>query len=150
MLMTPAQTARHLALAAFECRNMLDVPMEALMEIAKHEAQSMIGHLQPNWPPLAQATEDEKVALGYNAGEPLLREAVLRDSIKADARLSPGGCVGVVGSDDKVALYQEMGSYNARTGGSNPARPFLAPALIKSEVSAERIFGEFLVKILRA
>lgn len=138
-----AEMARILEVAAFKARNLLDVPTEELMIVTAHLAQSFIGHYQSGWAPLKPSTVDQKTRLGYAPPDnPLLRTGELRDSIEAAAALDPTGAIGVVGSKDKVALYQEMGTSKI------PPRMSMGLAMHETYASADRIFGDFAVKIL--
>jgi hypothetical protein len=90
---------------------------------------------------LAQATQDERVRLGYSANDPLLRTGeLLRDSVE---RVHVGLEV-AVGSNEPVMLYHEFGYVNARTGTSVPPRPAFK---IGMEESAPEI-GEMVEKAI--
>lgn len=117
-----------------------------LADIAK-DAEALIGQERPQWHDLAPSTVAEKERLGYtnqiSPTDPLLRTGEMRGSIESDAEKGDFWVDGVIGSNDKVALYQEMGTKTI------PPRPFLAAAMIinlpkKSEVA----FGEFGLELL--
>lgn len=145
-MLTLEEFAEHLRLAAFKARNYIDVPTEVVMKAAAEDAKSLIGQELSEWPALAESTVAEKERLGYtgavSATDPLLRTGELRDSIKADAELSPGGAIGMVGSNDPIAEYQELGTSRI------PPRPFMSLALRRAEPLASKTFGEFAVEIL--
>ena len=90
-------------------------------------------------PALAPSTVAQKQALGFtgriSATDPLYRTGTMRDSIEGVAE----GFTAVVGSSDKVALWQEMGTL--RTTGNIPPRPFLGLAMSRVYPVADRIFG---------
>jgi phage gpG-like protein len=98
--------------------------MEAACVLVENEAKGLIGNYQSAfspfaaWPELAQATKDQRVSLGYSENDPLLREGDLRDSID---HLS-AHTIGVVGSAEDVAVYQELGTAKI------PPRSFLGLA----------------------
>jgi len=91
--------------------------------LAVERAKGYIGHEQDEWAPLSGATIEGfrheygfwipgKRELGYSPPdyEPLLRSGQMRESIEGVA----DGLTGIIGSADKVMLYQEMGTPNAR------------------------------------
>lgn len=142
-MMSFGEFAQQLERAAVRARNEIDIPTEALMEHVKIEARAMIGHEHAEWPPLSAATLADKAAKGFAVPAPLLRTGEMRDSIECEAELSPEGAIGVVGSPDKIALYQELG-----TSRGIPPRPFLSTSLVKAQPEAERVFGEFAQTML--
>ena len=106
-------------------------------EIIQHEAQHRIGRENNEWPPLAERTVAEKARLGYtgriSATDPLYRTGELRASIE----VSVDGHRAVVGTHDKVALFQEMGTSRI------PARSFLgSAAYVKGREAANAIGAE--------
>lgn len=74
------------------------------------------------WAPLADSTMDDKRRLGVVGpdGMPLYRTGAMKESISG----AVNGLTGIIGSDSKIALYQEMGTAKI------PPRPFLARAVI--------------------
>lgn len=109
-------------------------------EAAAVKAKGYIGHPQDGWAPLSPRTIEGfrlpggrwvvgKRQRGFDGGEgfePLRGETgQLRDSIETKT----AGMVGIIGSDDKRALYQEIG-----TGGERPIppRPFLSKGLLEA------------------
>jgi hypothetical protein len=108
------------------------------------EARAMIGHEHSIWPPLAESTVEEKERLGYtgheSATDPLLRTGKLRDSIEFS--VDAVSLTGAVGSDDPVALYQELGTSRI------PPRPFIKAAMMGSQPQAELFFGRALESVL--
>lgn len=111
-------------------------------KVVEDAAKSYIGHPQhavgpfPAWAPLSEATEygfwhpiahmyiPGKVSdLGYPPNTPLLRDGDLRDSIKH----AVVGRAVHVGSDNPVALWQELGTPGAHY--PIPPRSFLARAM---------------------
>jgi hypothetical protein len=118
---------------------MVDV-VATVTETAAVKARGYIGHPQQEWQPLSPRTIEGfrlpsgrwvvgKAARGFDAGEgyePLRGDTgQLRDSIEAKTV----GLIGIIGSDDKRALYQEYG-----TGGDRPIppRPFLSKGMLEA------------------
>jgi hypothetical protein len=136
--------ARHLATmeAALEIERHRG--LERAAEVVERRAKANIGHYQDAAPPfapwaeLAQATQDERVALGYPENEPLLRDGAMRDSIEHTVR----GHEAHVGSDSDVAVFQELGTTRI------PPRSFLGSAAVQSEGHVRRILGEHAVAAL--
>ena len=135
--------------AAVRAKNELDVPTEVFMEAMAKEAKEWIGFYHPGWAPLAESTLEGwhghpgKIELGYAPPDnPLLRTGDMRDSIQSQAELASYGAEGVIGSESKIALYQEMGTSKI------PPRPFLGGVMSVSGNKAKVVFGEFAVKVL--
>lgn len=122
---------------------------------ASERAKGYIGHLQPEWAPLSDATIEGfmhpagfwitgKRDLGF-AGpdyEPLERSGQMRDSIEPFADGLTGGVV----SDDKVMLFQEMGTPGAQF--PIPPRPVLALALMHGVPDIVELCGQVAVRAL--
>ena len=86
------------------------VQQTAIEEIGVYQEE--VGTLQddigvfPAWAPLAESTERRKERMGYPLDAPLLASGAFRDSIKREVV----GLKGVVGSDDEVGIYHELGT----------------------------------------
>lgn len=108
---------------------------------AARRARAYIGQERPEWPPLADSTVEDKRALGYTGHisptDPLLRTGEMRDSIEGQV----DGLVGVIGSNDKKALWQECGAH--RTGrnraGELPPRPFIGLGMQHAAAESEAL-----------
>ena len=116
--------------------------------MVEREAKAEIGHYQeadgpfPAWEPLSQATLEGfhhpaagwipgKVELGYAPPDnPLLRDGWLRESIGSTVE----GHEAAAGSDDEVAVWQELGTPNAMY--PIPPRSFLGRAGVKKQDAA--------------
>ena len=104
-------------------------------------AKSLIGTEDEVWPPLADATVEEKQRLGFvgqvSWTDPLLRTGQLRDSIEAKTKVTtPGRSAVDIGSDDPVAEWQEFGTR------AIPPRPFLSTAVFRDgRKAAERVMN---------
>ena len=141
-MMNLNELAEMLQRASVRVRPALEVDLAKIGELTATMAAEYIGHEMPQWPPLAPSTIEQKQKLGYvgrvSATDPLLRTGEMRDSIK----VAVDGLVVVVGSTDKNALYQEIGTSRM------PPRPFLALAASHSlEYAAERL-GETATVLL--
>ena len=116
---------------------------EIQTELAKRE---IIGHEVAAWQPLADATIAEKQRLGFtghvSGSDPLLRTGTLRDSIEFEIEPNAVAISLVLGSHDKVALFQELGT------ATIPPRPFLATATLQSLPEAAEILGRTAADLL--
>jgi len=114
-----AQLAARLATADADMRLAQEAILEKACQMIEDEAKGAIGNYKYGWPQLAESTQQERVAQGYSANEPLLRTGKLRDSIGHVV----DGDVGYVGTNDPVAPYHEFGTSRI------PPRPFLGGAV---------------------
>ncbi len=111
--------------------------LEACAAEVEKTAKSEIGVYQPavgdfpEWPDLAEATVEDRIAQGYSPDEPLLREGDLRDSIEHEV----GILEAVIGSKSLIAMWQELGTEHI------PPRPFLGPALVRNEETVRALLG---------
>lgn len=157
--MSLEQFAKALEQAAARVRPSLERGLAEVGARASVVAGEFIGHEMPKWQPLSSATLQGfihpygfripgKIELGYighlSATDPLLRTGAMRHSIKFDV----DGYTMVVGSAEKVALWQEMGTVNHLTG-SIPPRPFLATGMLQSLPFCEEVFGKIAVSLLK-
>ena len=97
--------------------------IEQACKIVQKKAKSAIGQEHELWPDLAASTIADKARQGYLTPKPLLRSGEMRDSIEYTVH----GMEGSVGSNDPVAVFQELGTSRI------PARSFLASSAIASE-----------------
>jgi hypothetical protein len=141
-MMSFEELAKFLAKAAERTRPELLVAAGKIGEIEKKMAVDMIGRENPGWPPLAESTIAEKERLGYPSPAPLLRTGTLRESISFEVESIGIGVKVVVGSDDLVALYQELGTPTI------PPRPFLSRAVMDSLPESTAILGHTAVNLL--
>lgn len=141
--MTLDDLARMLGASAQSVRPRLVADLAKVGELTATMAAEFIGHEMPEWLALAPATIEEKERLGYvdqvSATDPLLRTGAMRDSIKIEIE----GLEMAVGSTDKIAAYQEVGTAHI------PPRPFLALAGSRSlEYAGAEKLGETAVELL--
>jgi hypothetical protein len=116
----------------------LEADLVKIGEAQKKLAKDLIGHEHDGWPPLADSTIEEKAAKGYPVPAPLLREGTLRDSIEMRVE----GQEMTVGSDEPVALYQEMGTSRI------PPRPFISKSAVDNLPFAEDTLGQTAAALL--
>lgn len=155
-MMTCGELGEHFRLAALRCEPMLSEVVVSVIASSVVRAKSYIGTQQDGWEALHEATIEGfrhwtgfwiegKRDLGYGAPsewDPLLRTGQMRDSIDGVAE----GLIGEVGSPDKIALYQEMGTPEAIY--PIEPRPFLARSLMMAVPEIEALCEEVAVKLL--
>jgi phage gpG-like protein len=134
-MMTTEQFEQALSVSIKTVRPRLEIGLDKVGELASTMAAAYIGHYQPGWPPLAESTLKNKAA-----DTPLLETGEMRDSIRHE--VDPIMLEVVVGSNDKRALWQELGTSRI------PPRSFLGLAMAHSLPFAEETFGKIAVTIL--
>jgi hypothetical protein len=113
----------------------LDAARSGLLEgaeLVKTAAQECIGQYQPakgdvpEWAPLSPATQDDRVAQGFSADDPLLRTGALRDSIEVKPVEPDAVLVGVFDPEvEVIAKAMEFGYHNVRANRIVPPRSFI-------------------------
>jgi len=103
--------------------------VERACQIVQKKAKAAIGKGHEMWAPLAESTIADKQQHGFPTPKPLLRTGEMRDSIE----YTVNGLEGCVGSNDPVAVYQELGTSRI------PARSFLVSSAISSEDKIHRL-----------
>lgn len=153
-MFTLAEVGAFYLRAAARAEPELAAVVVAVVETAAVLARGYIGHEHDDWTPLSSATVDGfrheagfwvvgKQDLGYGGAEsPLLRAGELRDSVECEA----DGLVGCVGSDSKIALYQEMGTPNARY--PIPPRPIFAKSIIEAAAGLDLLVEPVIISLL--
>lgn len=145
--------------AALRCPEELSAVVATVVETAAIRARTFIGVQQSEWEPLSTATifGFHHPAAGWIVGkedrdfagpdyEPLRGDT---GQLQASISSTVDGLVGIVGSDDKVGLYQELGTPNARYPiPDSPPRSFLAKGLIESEALIEGLVGEVFFSLM--
>lgn len=122
----------------------LAIGLEKVGALAESLAESYPGHERSEWPPLADSTIEDKKRKGYAVPSPLKRTGDMAASYKKDVNVPE--LILVVGSPEKKALWQEMGTVNG--GHSIPPRPVCSTALKNSLPYAHDVFGEIAVAML--
>jgi len=116
-----------------------------VMEVARTNAQSVIGVGAPGWAPLKDTTIERKVRGGYAVPAPLKRTGQMRAGIEIEVIPMRSSVFGAVGSDDKAAVFQEMGTSRMPARPFRmPARPFLAYGLMEAIPSAILLYTNVL------
>lgn len=111
--------------------------LEASAKAIEVTAKAEIGKYQPEvgtfpeWPSLAESTQQERERLGYTPDDPLLRRGDLRDTIQREV----GNLEAVIGSKSEIAEYQEFGTDKI------PARPFMGPAAFRNKDKIAKAVG---------
>lgn len=157
-MITLSEAAAFYEDAAGRCEGELADVVVTVVERAAALARGFIGSEHPGWlfgwEPLSSATVDGfrhaygfwvmgKEDLGFGGAEsPLLRTGTLRDSIESRAL----GLYGEIGSDEKRALYNEMGTPGALY--PVPPRPFLAKGMMEASYDVEELAGEVAFSVL--
>lgn len=112
--------------------------MEQAALVVEKRAKAILGEYQAQggpfaaWAELADSTKADRVRHGFPENEPLLRTGHMRDSI--DHKVI-GNRDAVVGSDDPIAEYQELGTSRI------PPRSFLGAAAVQKGPEVAQIIG---------
>lgn len=127
---SPAAFAAYLQRAAVKMPPAVEAALAKEGRQLAKEAQALLGHYQredtgpfPGWAELADSTQADRARHGYTPNDPLLRDGTLRDSIDSAVVRQPLHYRLYVGSDSKLAVYQEQGTRHI------PPRPFLSLTL---------------------
>lgn len=139
-MMTLEELAAMLTRAEARVVPAIEIGLDKVGTLAVTLAHEYPGHYQPGWAPLADSTLADKANKGFPVPSPLKRTGEMAESYQKE--LEPAELAVVVGSTEKVALYQEMGTVRI------PPRQVLAPAMQHSLPYAADVFGETAVKLL--
>ena len=118
----------------------LAIGLDKVGQLAEANAAELPGHYQPGWAPLAESTLADKEKQGFPVPSPLKRTGEMAESYRKDVDVAELEMV--IGSESKIALYQEMGTVHI------PPRPVCSTALKNSLPFATDVFGEIAVKLL--
>lgn len=120
--------------------------VEAQAKVEMGVYQAAVGPFSA-WPELAESTKQDRLRLGYTENDPLRRSGALAESITHIVDTVPAAWAGreakgevVIGSEDPVMAYQELGT--ARI----PPRAVLGPAVIHQEGFIKSIAGHALAR----
>lgn len=153
-MFTLGEIATHFERAGARCEGELSALVTTVVIRAGIMARSYIGHDQTDWAPISSATTEGfrhesgrwipgTVERGYGGAEsPLFRTGDLVNSIDYEV----AGLEGIVGSDSKVALYQEMGTPGARY--PIPPRPVFAKAMQEATLAVPELAQEVAISLL--
>lgn len=139
-MMTLNEFAEMLAKNIATIRPRLEIGLDKVGTLAATLAASYPGEYQPGWPELAESTLKDKEAKGFPVPSPLKRTGEMAESYSHE--VDPGELAVTVGSPEKIALWQELGTSRI------PPRPVSEPALKNSLPYADDVFGEIAVAIL--
>lgn len=119
----------------------IEIGLDKVGTLALTLAEHYPGTYQPGWPQLADSTLKDKAAQGFPVPSPLKRTGEMAASYRKE--LEPVELAVVIGSADKVALFQEIGTSRI------PPRPVLSLAMTNSLPYAADVFGKIAVDLLR-
>lgn len=145
-MMSCTQFAALLGEAAAKAEFLLEEPTHLVMEEVAKEAKRVIGTYEYGWRQLADRTKENRENAGFTPNDPLERTGSMAASIKTRAELTPGGAEGLVFSDQKEALWAEMGTMGPQRG--QPPRSFLFKSLWLASPAIAKTFGAFAERIL--
>lgn len=133
-------------------KRVLERGLERVATRIERTAYGKFGHYQsgsgpfPAWAPLADATKEQRVELGYTPDDPLFREGQLQAGLSHEVH-DLEAVIGVYGEEGsnppdvgQIMIWQEMGTANM------PPRPVLGPAAFENKDAIERILGEAAVE----
>jgi len=140
-MMTFGEFERMLTASVATVHARLEIGLDKVGMLAESIAAEIPGHQQPGWAPLAESTLKDKADKGFPVPSPLKRTGEMAASYKKE--VDPFELEMVIGSADKIALYQEMGTLRGI-----PPRPVCEAALKRSLPYAADVFGEIAVSLL--
>ncbi len=127
--------------------------MEGATKIVEARAKAIVGHYQNDtgpfdpWRDLADSTIADKERKGYAPPDnPLLRTGDMRESITHDASPTRG----IVGSDEDIALWQELGTHGPNPGPDGyhvPPRSFLGAAAFQKQDQVAELIADAAVSV---
>ena len=139
------------------------VMLHQAAERIKAAARAYIGRDNAEWPPLADATQEQRARLGYTPDDPLLRSGALRDAIEAEVeshrtggKAAVGVTDGFVGDGSKadplrnigdIAVWMELGTPD--NAHPSPPRPFLTLGALEQKDAVEIAIVAGLRRLLR-
>ncbi len=138
-MMTSEQFEAALAAQIKTVKPRLEIGLDKVGELAATMSVHYLGTYQEGWP----ALKPETIASKAHGDTPLLETGHMRDSISHE--VNPFSVVAevIVGSTDKKAVWQELGTSRI------PPRPFLSLAMKHALPFAAQTFGEIAMKILK-
>jgi hypothetical protein len=140
-MMSLEQFADTLARSLTTVKPRLAIGLDKVGALAESLAAHYPGTYQPGWPNLAESTLEDKAAKGFPVPSPLKRTGDMAGSYRKE--VDPLELEMVMGSPEKIALYQETG-----TSRGIPPRPVCEPALKNALPYAADVFGEIAVSLL--
>ncbi len=131
---TLAGFAEYLIEQKYDIEHANEVALEVGAAMIRDAAKAAIGTYTFPWQVLAASTQADRERQGFPANEPLLRTGEMRDSI--GVRIIKAGHEAEIGSDNQIAVYQELGT------STIPARSFLAAAAAAKGKDVARVFRD--------
>jgi hypothetical protein len=95
--------------------------------------------------PLSEATQADRISKGFSPNEPLLRDGTL---LRDKEEVAAVGSIAVVGNEEIISLFHELGYINSRTGKAVPARPVHLLGLEASAPEVEDMMLDLVAKLL--
>jgi len=126
-----------------EDKEIINESLIEICEFLKIKAKEKFGHYQTGWDQLAAATQADRVAKGYSANEPLLRDGTLKESVEYTITNNSA----FVGSKDIIMLYQEKGTTTTGWGKGIPPRPVFALTQIQDGAEGASMFFKTFIKL---
>lgn len=129
--------AGHLAKQAIVADAFIHEGLDRAAKLVETTAKSEFGHYQPQtgpfpeWPELADSTQEQREAMGYTPNDPLYRTGSIRDSVSRAVH----GLDAVVGSTSDLMIYHEFGTSRM------PARPVFGPAVFRNRKEIQTLVG---------
>jgi hypothetical protein len=136
-----AEWEARLSRAIVETVPAIEIGLDKVGTMIETLAAHYPGHYQAGWAPLAESTIKDKQAKGFPVPSPLLRTGEMAASYHKT--LMPAELAVVVGSPEKIAVYQELGTAHI------PPRPVLSLALRNSHPYALDVFRKIGTALLR-
>lgn len=140
------ELAQHATALTLEVEGALHTMLVVATDELLRQTRKTFGEYQdgfgvyPEWPELAKATKEDRVARGFTENDPLLRSGALRDSYYAEVQGLEGG----VGSELPQALGMEVGDPRKNV----PARSTLGLTFARAEDKTFKRSGETLAAVI--
>jgi hypothetical protein len=148
MNLTLDEMLLHLAEVTIAIRHETHEALTHAAQIVQREAQQELGTYQgaagpfAAWAELADATKEERVALGFSENDPGVRTGEMRDSIQYSVGTGADWQQANVGSDDPKMVYFELGTM------TQPPRSALGGAAFRRAPEIAHALGEAAVRAL--
>lgn len=133
-----AEFGLHLAKVAAVEDVFIHEGLDRAAALIEREAKREFGVYQPatgpfpEWPELAESTQERRENLGYTPNDPLLMSGATKASVSRETH----GMDAVVGSTSDLMIYHEFGTSRM------PARPVFGPAAFRNRKAIESLIGE--------
>ena len=136
---TIGEFVAHVATMQADVKLAEEAAVVAGCKLVQRVAKRILGHPQPDWPPLQPETIERKA----RGDTPLLETGKMKQSIEMAAPFREGNTVwGSVGSNSDIAVYQELGTSRI------PPRPFISLAAAGQEKAVYELTGRIVYKAM--